>query len=268
MKLVSLPMYDWPEVEAQTDRLWQQLSALLQDNGIDCPSQLDRKTGSSSLWNSGNCLFSQTCGWPYIKGLKSQLNLLTTPIYAIEGCDGTNHSSQLICRNNDPRDCLADFKDAIVVINAADSQSGHQAMKSALTLAALPAPFFGKGIVSGAHRNSIAMIANSEADIAAIDPVSWQLAKRYDAATTDQLRVIGQGPAIPGLPLVYSHQFTDQMTKAAIAQKVEQLLANELDPDVREHLFIAGARKLPAGDYVVLKDLDHAARVAGHLKLA
>lgn len=268
MNFVSLPMYDWPEVESYTDKLWQQLSSLLQDNGIDCPAQLDRNTPSSNVWKSGNCLLSQTCGWPYINGLSEDLNLLATPIYDIDGCDGTTHRSRLVCRKNDARDSLSKFKGATIVINDADSQSGHQAMKSALTEAALPAPFFTKGIISGAHRSSIAMVASGEADICAVDPVSWQLAQRFDQKDADQLKVVGEGPATPGLPLVYSHQFTDQMTAAEIGEKVEQLLTDGLDRDVREHLFIAGAKRLSAKDYLVLDDLNEAAAAAGHVKVA
>ena len=180
MTLVSLPMYDWPEVETQTNKLWQLLASLLRDNGIDCPTQLDRNTSSATLWKSGNCLLSQTCGWPYAKELHTDLELLTTPIYEISGCDGTTHRSQLVCRKNDSRDSLADFKGGTVVINEAGSQSGHQAMKSALTAAALPSPFFKTGFISGAHRSSIAMVVNAEADIAAIDPSagSWHSAMK------------------------------------------------------------------------------------------
>lgn len=268
MKFVSLPMYDWPEVETQTNKLWQQLCVLLKDNGIDCPTILDRKTPSESLWKSGHCLFSQTCGWPYINKYHSHLQLLTTPIYDIDGCDGTYHRSRLVCRANDQRNTLAEFTAATVVINESDSQSGHQAMKSALTMASLPAPFFAHGKISGAHRHSIKMVAEGDADICAVDPVSWQLALRYETPVTDQLKVIGEGPQIPGLPIVYSHEYHDSMQAANIAEKVDSLLTNELDNDIREMLFISGAKRLSMEDYRVLIKLDQEAEDAGHARVA
>ena len=264
MSYVSLPMYDWPETQPQTDRLWKQLATLLQDNGIDCPVTLDRKTASATQWTSGDCLLSQTCGWPYIDHLYSHLTAITTPVYGIEGCNGTTHCSRLVCRADDPRLSLAEFSGATVVINEADSQSGHQAMKSALTAASLPAQFFAKGFVSGAHRQSIQLVANGQADICAVDPVSWQLALRYEKTATDALHVIGEGPHIPGLPLVCSRDHADTLQAADVSQKVEKLLNDDLDDDIREHLFISGAKKLADDDYRVLIELNDQAVAAGH----
>lgn len=257
-------MYDWPETESQTNRLWAELTTLLRDSGIDCPTTLDRKTASAEQWTSGACLFSQTCGWPYIDHIYSHLTSITTPVYDIEGCNGTTHRSRLVCRIDDKRSTLAEFSGATVVINEADSQSGHQAMKSALTTASLPAPFFSKGFVSGAHRQSIQLVANGQADICAVDPVSWQLALRYEKTVTDALHVIGEGPKIPGLPLVCSREYADAMLAADITTKVEKLFNDELDNDIREHLFISGARKLADDDYRVLAELNAQAIAAGH----
>lgn len=257
-------MYDWPETEAQTDRLWKQLATLLQDNGMDCPVTLSRNTASAKLWTSGTCLFSQTCGWPYINHLNTHLSLITTPVYDIDGCSGPYHNSRLVCRVDDQRQTLSEFSGATVAINEPNSQSGHQAMKSALTAASVSAPFFSKGIVSGAHRQSIQLVADGQADICAIDPVSWQLALRYNTKQTDTLRVIGNGPQIPGLPLVCSHEYADIMKTNDIAAKVEKLLRDDLDSDMREHLFISGASKLSDEDYRILIELDKAAAVAGH----
>ncbi len=264
MTYVSLPMYDWPEVETQTDQLGNLLATLLKDNGINCPSTLDRETASSTVWTSGKCLLSQTCGWPFISHLYEHVSLITTPVYDIDGCSGTTHRSRLVCRGNDKRGALAEFKEATVAINELDSQSGHQAMKSALTAASLPAPFFSKGIVSGAHRQSIKLVADGQADICAVDPVSWQFALRYEKAVTDSLRVIGEGPEIPGLPLVCSREFADNMLEADIARQVENLFAYEIDDEIREDLFIAGAKKLTDEDYRHLTELDRQAKEAGH----
>ena len=45
--LAALPMYDWPEVEQATDRLWSYLRAALQDHGFHPP--LDIVDGAARI---------------------------------------------------------------------------------------------------------------------------------------------------------------------------------------------------------------------------
>ena len=64
--------------------------------------------------------------------------------------------------------------------------------------------------------------------------------------------------------MVYSHEYNDSMRTANMAEKVESLLANELDKEQRELLFISGAQRLPMDDYRVLIKFDQEAEEAGH----
>ena len=45
-----LPMYDWPEVRAVTDRLWRAIHQELEARGITAPAELARPTDLRAAW--------------------------------------------------------------------------------------------------------------------------------------------------------------------------------------------------------------------------
>jgi len=260
---VSLPMYDWPEVQGYNDQLWESIGKIFEQAGFATPQHLQRSMDSHELWSGEHCLFSQTCGWPYLQRYCDSVDLVLTPHYAVDGCKGAYNSSRIVCRKKDPRENLMEFRATRLVINAADSQSGFQAMKSALAAAGASAPFFSDCVVSGSHRESIRMVADEKADICAIDPVSWALATRFEPQPVAQLKVIDEGPYTPGLPYVASTALSDQLREINFAQKLGELLSGGLSPVLREQLFICGASTLNESDYHVLQELDQRAVTAG-----
>ena len=40
--------------------------------------------------------FGQTCGYPYVSGLKDAVRLIATPEYGFPGCEGASHRSFII----------------------------------------------------------------------------------------------------------------------------------------------------------------------------
>ena len=82
----SLPMYDWPELSSQTDQLWQLIADVIADviakdiseHDLQPPEHLDRTSTMWESWMSPDCVFSQTCGWPYAESVYQHANLLVT----------------------------------------------------------------------------------------------------------------------------------------------------------------------------------------------
>ena len=60
---------------------------------------------------------------------------------------------------------------------------------------------FSNVITTGSHRASVRAVATGLADIAAIDCVSWALARRFDS-TAQSLKVVARTDDRPGLPLI------------------------------------------------------------------
>ena len=265
--LVSLPMYDWPEVAEQTDSLWQLIANEFRQLDLAVPEQLNRSEPLERLWTGGDILFSQTCGWPLVEKLGRSVALLCGPVYNVEGCKSTMYSSRIVCRADDTRSKLKDFQGSTVAINGENSQSGFQAMKSSLVERSLSGPFFSTQLVSGAHRESASMVANGQADVCAIDPVSWQLANRFEPEITKQLRVIGETPYTPGLPYICSADILNPDQLQTIQQALLKLM-NNMPATLAKDLMIAGAKAVDYEYFQITSDLDKQATAAGHARLA
>lgn len=127
--IAALPMYDWPEVRAETDAQWEQLRDELRFRGIDAPERLARtrkdlpsnpgalggpcgtliasdpanlpggELDPSSLWLHPELLLAQACWGPIERGLADHIQIVGQPGYdGIEGGEGPLYSSAIIMR--------------------------------------------------------------------------------------------------------------------------------------------------------------------------
>ena len=243
---VSLPMYDWPEVREATGSLWQTIHRHLAQRGIDAPDALVRSADPESLWTDPALLLSQTCGYPYANRLADKVALVGTPAHAVTGAAPGKYFSVLIARKNRTPQHLGELGEMRFAYNMAHSQSGFAAPVRLLASgghASLPEP-----LETGAHRASICAVAAAEADWAAIDAVTWELARRHEPAA-DDLVVFARTPETPALPLITGAGNAGRA--GAIADAVEAAIP-ELDRDVRDALFVTGLVRFKPEDYVPL----------------
>lgn len=184
--IARLPMYDWPEIAAETDAMWATLRDMLRDQGLTAPEGLSRG-------GDGDVLFAQTCGLPWVRNTHPSATLLGRPDYAVEGWGDGAYRSAIVARRGSGLDVAA-LPDAQFVANGLDSLSGWLAARDHLGADAVADP-----VISGAHRASIRMVADSHADFAAIDAFCLFLANRHEPAT-DALEVIAWTPPRPAMP--------------------------------------------------------------------
>lgn len=241
--VAALPMYDWPEVRAATDALWSAIRDALAGHGLPAPEALVRTTSPDALWRDPNLVLGQACGLPFSLFLRGRVHVLASGIYALGDVPPGDYCSRIVTRADDARAGLADFRGATAAVNAVHSQSGHAALADAVAATGGRAPFFAGVRVSGAHRASIAAVAAGEADIAAIDAVSWELARRNDPAAR-QLRVLQSTPPRSGLPFVCAHRFDPDTVRAALAEAIDALGVEH-----KNALFLNGLKSRDAGDY-------------------
>ena len=192
-------MYDWPEFTQATDRLWASIRDNLSRAGIDAPALLDRTSPPAKTWQSPNLLLSQTCGLPLVADLSGKVNVLGS--FAYQGIEpaGSYHSVIITHENNNESSVRLEGKRG--VINGDDSYSGCLALKCFVADNGSGENPFASVLVSGDHRASLCAVASGNADIAAIDCVSWQLAKQCEP-TIKSLKVIAHTRSRPGLPLI------------------------------------------------------------------
>ncbi|MFT5111358.1 MAG: ABC-type phosphate/phosphonate transport system substrate-binding protein [Parasphingorhabdus sp.] len=199
----SLPMYDLPEAREHTDRWWQVFRSKIVSAGIRfSPVQLDHNNTYQKAWRSADCLFSQTCGYPYIKLLQNHAQLIATPCYLNEGCDGPNYSSWIVTRNDSKIENFPQTRDSQAVVNSPDSLSGYKVIEMMLDQDESLETAYRDIIESGGHRRSIGLLKQGVGDFAAIDCVTWAYLQTFDSEYIDGLKIIDQGPSLPGLPLI------------------------------------------------------------------
>jgi ABC-type phosphate/phosphonate transport system substrate-binding protein len=202
----NLPMYDWPETSEALDQFWHLFSQTLNNIGYDLPDQLDRQAGEA-IWQDQQLAVSQTCGFPLVHTLKESVTVLGTPTFNCDYFVDGHYASVILTRADDKRQYLHEFAGSTVAINSMHSQSGFNALRNLLFEQHLinhdKPGFFAKAHMSGGHRYSMQAVADKQADVCAIDPVSYALAQRYDA-TTGSLKVIDCTASTPGLPLICS----------------------------------------------------------------
>ncbi|MBM3520133.1 MAG: hypothetical protein FJX63_05085 [Alphaproteobacteria bacterium] len=252
--IASLPMYDWPEIEAATNAWWEAIAKRL-----GTPVPLTRIADFASLWRRPELVLSQTCGYPFTHGYADTLRLVATPHYRAEGCQGPNYRSFVFARRAGP---LASFRGAVAAINSPDSMSGMLALKLVFQPLASAGKFFSRTVVSGSHLNSLAALRAGDADICAIDAVCLGLARRYRPRDLEGLHVIAQSPMAPGLPLVTIGGDVESLRRALAEAFADPLLA-----DTRDQLLLTGHSYLGPSDYQTILDLEAAMEGAGGLEL-
>ncbi|MCP4329872.1 MAG: PhnD/SsuA/transferrin family substrate-binding protein [Alphaproteobacteria bacterium] len=263
--IAFLPMYDWPETEWATDRLWALVAANLVRRGLRPPAALDRRIDLWTGWKSDRLLVAQTCGRPYVRDLRERVALVGTPAYAIDAAAGSYYSV-IVVRRDDGIRSPADLRGRRAAVNAEHSQSGYAALRDLVVPFAADGRFFDTVCETGSHRRSIAAVASSDADVAAIDAVCWALAGRHDPEAVARLRVLCETPRLPGLPIT-----TAGHRPATVRSQVRDAVAEafeDLDREPAEALLIKGFADTTDATYERIVANDRAARDLGYSMLA
>ena len=233
-------MYDFPELRADNDALWAALAESLAASGIaDVPARLTRGRTHFDLWRDPNLLLAQACEYPIATDYAGAVQLVATPLYSAVGCVGPFYRSAIVVRRHEPAAALADMRGMRCVINEWTSNSGMNLLRAAIAPLAAGAEFFESVDLSGSHRHSVEMVAEGEADLAAIDCVSWAHFQRIAPERTGALRVLGWTDASPSLPFVTAAG-TDAATLRALRSALGDLIGDPTLAGVRERLFLSG----------------------------
>jgi len=187
--------------------------------------------------------------------------LVGTFHYQAPGCTGRDYRSWLVAR--DKQATLADFNGRRAVANSLDSHSGYNALRF---VAALQGVRFSQLLLSGGHRQSLAALRDSQADIAAIDCVSWALLARYEPDALRGLHIIGETPAAPGLPLITAAPTSvDRLERLRIA--LHQLVNDPAWRTACDDNLIGGFSPVQRDDYQGVQAWEQQAAALGVTRL-
>lgn len=236
----SLMMYARPELAPAHDRYWGLIRDEFAAIGIDAPARLSQDAFGVDVWKSPELVLSQTCGMPYRLWLKDDVTLVGTPDYGLDACPAGYYRSPFVVRADDPRENLSEFKHATFALNQTDSQSGYGAPYFHLQSHGF---WFENLLESGGHLASAKAVADGQADIAALDAVTWRLIEKYELFA-QYLRVLEWTAPTPGLPLITAKGRDAESMFTAINRAI-----HALSEDDQASLGIRALVQIPKADY-------------------
>lgn len=229
-------MYDRRETADAYDRLWKLMrDRLPMEMGL--PQRLTRDIDDlDAHWCDPGLVISQTCSLPFRTGLSDAVQLVATPVLALDYDPGFYNSIIVERKGAPPRE-----GGMRAAYNSADSQSGWAALEEYRESQGLT---WAKTLKTGSHQASARGVALGRADIAAIDALSWHQAKTWDGYTRS-LKVVGTTSPQPALPYICA--------KGLDAAEIREALAGALraiEPEHRAALGVIGLTDIPAERYL------------------
>lgn len=239
-------MYDFAEIRSATEGFWYGLQSKLDSLGLsEAAISLVKPDDLPAFWGHSDLLLGQTCGYPFKTGLCGHAQYVATPCYRTPFSRGTTHKSVIIAHRDSGIESVADARGKICAINMADSNTGMNLLRLEVAKLQPPSPFFARVYETHAHRKSMKAVATGEADIAAIDCVTFSLIDQIDKNTTGAIKIISQTEESPALPFITSSK-TDERTLSALREALQMVIQ---DPNQRDHLKI-----LMIEDFVILPE--------------
>lgn len=219
--LAALPMYDWPEIQAETRAFWDRVRAVVPEP-LPALSHPVAAEDLLAIWRDPATILADCCWGTVDLGLCGTQQKLARRSYAgVPGASLTHYRSAIVARGGVP----ADPGDGAVVpdgaatrrwaANSRDSRSGWLSVVEDAGVTEDQVQW------TGSHRASIRAVAAGAADLAAIDCRSWQLAQDHEPEAR-RLTVIGWTAPRPG------HFFmTGTATSPEIAAALRDALISE-----------------------------------------
>lgn len=241
-QVAALPMYDWPEIRAETDALWSQLAKALRSCGVEAPERLARNNAAlppvpggirdeagtviaadpadlpsdeldlQALWHHPHLLLAQTCWGPMSAGLHEHVQLVGQPDYSsCEGGAGACYSSAVLMRRGEGTSVAAP-PDGGAVLPLDRMQGMRLAYNEPVSMSGYlallqdigsDAGLFAETVATGSHRASARAVAEGRADLCAVDCRSWALIQRFEPYAAG-LVAVGWTARRKGLPYITS----------------------------------------------------------------
>lgn len=260
--VASMPMYDMPEVRVALDSLWEGLAGHLKRAGLsEIPDRIQHGRNLADLWDDPDLCFSQCCGYDIVGRYAGTLRPVATPHYGAPECKGCDYASNVVAAEDCEANDVLEMFGAVCVVNGLESHSGANALKALVAPRNRDGRFFSETKISGSHAASLEMIRRGEAEVAAIDCVTYALLESYRPAALAGIRKLGRTYRAPAVPYVTRWDGDDDRVK-----RLRAALFNAFtDPHLtttRQALYLKNVEALPASAYRRISALeDYAARL-------
>ncbi|MEZ5871717.1 MAG: PhnD/SsuA/transferrin family substrate-binding protein [Nitratireductor sp.] len=242
----ALQMYDLPEVSKAWDRFWAVIRNGLVQRGIRCEQELRRPFDYHQPWSDPQLILGQTCGWPFVSGVRQDNTVLGVFDFGLDTPLPGDYYSFFIVSPElagiSAADLLAN-PHITIAVNSLRSQSGYRVLGE---LADQPLILTkNRHFDSGGHRASLRAVAAGEAQLAAIDGVTWKLLTRHDPAV-EKVAILGRSRPAPALPLICSNAHSGH---SGLLQEIVADAVSTMDADDRHALMLRGFIPATASRY-------------------
>jgi len=267
--IASLPWYDLSEVREANDELWRRVRARLAERGVDShPPCLDRQIPFRTQWSSPALVLSQACGYDAVKVHRADLQVVATPCYEADGCDGPTYSSFVVVAAGASYRRIEDLRGVRCAVNDLASHSGMNGLRALVAPHHRDGRFFAAVEHTGEHEESLRRVASGQVDVAAIDCVTHALMVRHRPGLMAATRILEQRTRpVPAPPFVTSRAAPAGLLRALRAA-LGQVVADPMSAPLRHALMLRGIELLPVAAYRPLLDQEREAIRRGYSVLA
>ncbi|AYF89221.1 phosphate ABC transporter substrate-binding protein [Pseudomonas sp. DY-1] len=260
MRHAELLMYVAPQCVEEANAIWlKRILELLGEDRIAADG-----LSLPELWTSPRLLLTQTCGYPLITQLRGRVRVLGRPDYVLPDSTDGWHCSLILARVHDARTTLDDFLCSRGVLNDAGSNTGMNLFRHRLAPLQQSGTFFSSLIHSGSHRESLRLLREDKADLAAVDSVTYAYLARYAPKEVAGLRLIARSAPSPTLPYICTADLGPDE-----AERVREAMNQALSYLPKVAAVLAIREILPAkdDDYRLLLDYQQQAIEQGYAEL-
>lgn len=263
---IAFPMYVLPAMQEDMRRLWMLLHAQLAQAGVDGLPAEPEFTDPLAAGNvPENLLMLQYCGFPYVSAWRRTLRPFACLHYDAPYCEGKMHRSVIVVRKGQAAESLAGMRRTRVAINGYDSNTGMNLLRHAVAPLAGGKPFFAGVRETGAHAESLRAVVEGQADIAAIDCVTFAYIGDYQPELARAVRVLAVTAASPALPL-FTPAHVPQALRDTLYRAWQEVFAQQ--GQVLERLRLRGISPVTDDELQVIADYQAQAEALGYPRLA
>lgn len=267
MSLACLPWYDFEETRPFTDAFWRGLAGHLRAAGFrHVPERLAREIHHDHALERADLLLSQTCGYVAVGVGRQAVRLVGTPTYDAEGCGPGTYSSFVVVGAASDAQEIEDLRGARCSVNEPLSHSGMNVLRRMIAPLHREGRFFSSVSLSGGHLRSLELVAGGEADVAAVDCVSWALVERHRPALLDRVRILATTRLSAAPPFV-TRASAPPEELARIRGAFERYLADPDAREVREALLLTSVDELSLSAYDDMLEAQHEALALGYTEM-
>lgn len=265
--IASLPMYELVEVRPAMATLWTGIARHLRYAGVPgVPDALTFERPAGEVWSDPALVFSQCCGADLVGAFAGRLRPVATPRYRAAGCAGARYASIVVVTEHSRAENVEDLRGTTAAINGPHSHSGTNALRALVAPISRGERFFEQVVPSGTHVASLAMVAQGQADCAAIDCVVHALLARHRPAALAGTRALCRTAPAPAPPYVTRAGADD-----VLVARLRFALQAALDaPDLaaaRDDLLLDGIEVLPRSAYDEILGFERRAARHGYAEL-